>query len=133
MAVEQQKVTDRVRADAEVPLAARGDGAANTNVRNYTLGLGSAVVQLPTGWDGCMLRLTPRGGNLAYLFSTSAAQTVDYTQSLPAAAAADGNPGVDRGGLVLANTTREVFVPEGFVYFARMGDTAATCVIVEKG
>lgn len=116
---------------AEDVKAAFGDGVNNTDSDFFTLAAASKVGQVPDGWKGQFVRMTPIGANMWYFFSSNPAAAIAI------GAASDGGTQSPTQGEYVANgTTIPVLVPyaaEGqHVYFVRIGDAAGTGVSVTK-
>jgi hypothetical protein len=111
--------------------AAFGDGANNTDSAFFTLAATSKVGQVPDGWKGQFVRMTPFGANMWYFFSTNPAAAIAI-----GAASDGGTQSATQGEYVPTGTTARMLVPyapEGsHVYFVRIGDAAGTGVSITK-
>jgi hypothetical protein len=111
-----------------------GDGVTNTDSLFYTLAATTKNGQIPDGWQGQFVRITPLGANMWYYFSFNATGTVVIN-----AAADNGGGAPTQGEPVLAGITLNVVVPTApnnpgnqHVYFIRIGDAAGTGVSMTK-
>lgn len=86
------------------------DGAANTPDLRFTSGVAQQQNALPASWNGRMVEITNEsvtaGDLVAFHFSFGVARTVTI-----GAAAAAGDPTVDRGRIIMPGTTRRMRLP----------------------
>lgn len=108
-----------------------GDGVNNSDTDFFTLAAATKVGQIPDGWKGQIVRVTPFGANMWYLFSTLSTATVAI-----GAASDGGTQSATQGEYVPNGVTLQVavpYAPEGqHIYFARIGDAGGTGVSITK-
>lgn len=112
-------------------------GVANTDVIMFTATTASKVNALPQGWAGVPVRMQPIGTDLYYFFivtPTTAAPAA--TIALPPAATDAGAQAGSQGELVKSGVVLDVTAPNcppnGAVWLARWGVTAAQSVQITK-
>jgi hypothetical protein len=115
-----------------MPIAAFGDGTANTNVIRF-VATTTDVDPLPAGWEygGYFVRIAAEAVDVHYLFTTKSDATVVDT-----AAGASGAQAATLGEVVKAGTSVSRWVPaigeHAKLYFARLGATGGS-VRLTKG
>ena len=106
-----------------------GDGAANTNVVNFTLTNSSKVNAIPAEFHGRWVRLLNSGSTMYYYFTLLSSATI---ATPPAATDAGARAATQGEGPYPDLSVVECRVPHppsgGVVYFARIGGTATQSV-----